>query len=413
MRLRVQALRCSSLSLNLSLGLLGKLLFAVLFYAVQPTGTWAAEWSIVPSIGVKGVYNDNLLLTPLPHEATYGYWISPAAEFVGKTERLEVSGKVATDFVSYYGGEETTFTNIFLPLSIRYKTEKDILGFTGGFTRDNTLMSELLTTGVVVRFTQRNQWNASPTWAHSLTEKLSVQSSLQFTDTTYEDGLRLGLVNYQLLGGSGGLLYQLTEQDQVQLTGIYTSFHTTNTPSGFRATFPGAMMTVTHAFTESLTGTAFGGPRFISATTQMSGGNFKAQETVWVYGASLAKQFESGSIQVSAARDIIPSGFGLLIQTDRVTLSGSYKISETLTASMDANGYLVTGATRTSSGGFFPKQHYATLSPKLAWNFLEWWRLEAAYTYGWREVENFFTPATSNAAMLMLTYYPPKLALSN
>jgi len=391
----------------------GEALRSCLMGAGMVSQSEAAEWSIVPSIGVKGVYNDNLLLTTLPHDETYGYWTSPAAEFAGKTERLEVSGKVAADFVSYYGGEETSFTNIFLPLSMRYKTEKDILRFTGGFTRDNTLMSELLTTGVVVRFTQRNQWNASPTWAHSLTEKLSLQSSFQFTDTTYEDGLRLGLVNYQLFGGSSGLLYQLTEQDQVQLAGIYTSFNTTNAPFGFRATFPGAMMTLTHAFTESLIGTAFGGPRFISSTTQGPAGDLKAKETVWVYGASLMRQFESSSIQVNVARDIIPSGFGLLIQTDRVTLSGSYKVSETLTASLDANGYLVTGATQRLSGGSFPEQRYASLSPKLAWKFLEWWKLEASYTYGRRDVDGFATPATSNAAMLMLTYYPPKLALSN
>ncbi|WP_121990419.1 hypothetical protein [Nitrospira lenta] len=373
----------------------------------------AAEWSIVPSLGVKGVYNDNLLLTPLPHDATYGYWISPAAEFAGKTERLEVSGKVAADFVSYYGGEETNFTNIFLPLSVRYKTEKDLLGFTGGFTRDNTLMSELLTTGIVVRFTQRNQWNANPTWTHRLTEKLSVQSSVQFTDTTYEDGRRLGLVNYQLLGGSGGLLYQLTEQDQVQITGNYTSFYTTAASSDFRASIPGLMLTVAHVFTESLTGTAFGGPRFISTTNQAPGGDIKAHETIWIYGASLAKQFESGSLQLSASRDIIPSGFGLLIQTDRVSLSGSYKISETITGSLDANGYITSGATHTISGGTLAEQRYVGISPKLAWKFLEWWKLEAFYTYGRRDVDGFATTATSNAAMLMLTYYPPKLALSN
>ena len=70
--------------------------------------------------------------------------MSPAAEFAGKTERLEVSGRVAADFVSYYGGQESRFTNLFLPLTLRYKTETDLLGFTGGFTRDNTLMGELL-----------------------------------------------------------------------------------------------------------------------------------------------------------------------------------------------------------------------------------------------------------------------------
>ncbi|MEP6602086.1 MAG: hypothetical protein ABJB49_09805, partial [Nitrospirota bacterium] len=171
----------------------------------------AAEWSLLPSIGVKGVYNDNLFLTPLPHDATYGYWVSPAAEFAGKTERLEVSSRVAADFVSYYGGQENRFTNLFLPLTLRYKTETDLLGFTGGYTRDNTLISELLTTVVVLGFTQRNQWNANPTWTRSLTDKLSLQSSLQFSDTTYENGLSLGLIDYQLFGGSGGLLYQLTE----------------------------------------------------------------------------------------------------------------------------------------------------------------------------------------------------------
>ena len=137
----------------------------------------------------------------------------------------EVSSRVAADFVFYYGEQERRFTNIFLPLTMRYKTETDLLGFTGGFTRDNTLMSELLTTGVVLRFTQRNQWTANPSWARRITEKLSAQSSFQLNDTTYEDGLSLGLVDYQLFGGSGGLLYQLTEQDQIQLSGSYSDFY--------------------------------------------------------------------------------------------------------------------------------------------------------------------------------------------
>ena len=83
-------------------------------------------------------------------------------------------------------------------MTLRYKTETDLLGFTGGFTRDNTLMGELLTTGVVLRFTQRNQWTANPSWTRSITEKLSFQSSFQLNDTTYENGLSLGLVDYQL-----------------------------------------------------------------------------------------------------------------------------------------------------------------------------------------------------------------------
>ena len=380
---------------------------------MQLSTVWAAEWSLLPSIGVKGVYNSNMILTSQPHDATYGYWASPAAEFAGKTERLEVSGRVAADFVSYYGGVQNQFTNIFLPLTLNYKTETDLLGFTGGFTRDNTLMSELRTTGLVLRFTQRNQWSATPTWTRNLTEKLSFQSSFQLSDTTYENGLRLGLVDYQLLGGSGGLLYQVNENDQIQLTGSYTNFHTTNAPSPFRASFPGVNLSLTHAFTETLTGTAYGGPRFISSSTQTVSENIKDQSTVWVFGASLAKKFESTSIQLNMARDIVPSGVGLLFQTDHAGVTVSHDLSETLTASFNGSGYIVSGITKVGPGGTFPENRYFSATPTIAWKFLEWWKLELSYTYAHRDVPSISDHAMSNAAMFMLTYYPPKLAFSN
>ena len=385
-----------------------------LLCGVQLSTVWAAEWSLLPSIGVKGVYNSNLLLTPLPHDATYGFWVSPAAEFAGKTERLEVSSRIAADFVSYYGGVENQFTNILLPLTLGYKTEKDLLDFTGGFTRDNTLMSELRTTGLVLRFTQRNQWTANPSWTRSITERLSVRSSFQLNDTTYENGLSLGLVDYQLFGGSGGLLYQLTEQDQIQLTGSYVNFHTTKAPTPLRAGFPGVNLSLTHAFTDTLKGTVYAGPHFLSSATQTVSDNIKAQSTIWLFGGNLTKKFnESTSIEVNMARDIVPSGFGLLFQTDRAGLTVSHDFSETLTASFNGAGYIVKSITQPAQGGTFSENRYYSATPMIAWKFLEWWKLELSYTYGRREVDGSLDAAMSNATMFMLTYYPLKLSFPN
>ena len=196
------------------------------------------------------------------------------------------------------------------------------------------------------------------------------------------------------------------------MSGSYVNFHTTNAPLPFRASFPGANLSLTHAFTETLTGTAYGGPSFVSSTTQTAGDNIKAQSTVWLFGASLTKKFESTSIQVNVARNIVPSGFGLLIQTDRAGLTVSHDLSETLTASFDGSGYLVSGITQRATGGTFPENRYFYLTPKIAWKFLEWWKLELSYTYRWRGGESS-PEAMSNATMFMLTYYPPKLALSN
>lgn len=373
----------------------------------------AAEWSLVPSMSTKGIYNDNLLMTPLPHDPTYGYWISPAVEFAGKTERLEVSSKAALDFVDYYGGEPNRFTNVLLPLTLKYRTERDEWGFSGGFTRDNTLMGELLTTGVVLRFTQRNLWNLNPSWTRMITEKFGFQGTFQFSDASYQDGLRLGLVDYQVYGGSAGFLFHMTERDDVQLAATYTNFHTSNAPFGLRAYYPGAMLSITHSFTEGLKATAYGGPRFVNSTNQLGGFSQKTDDTIWIYGGSLTQQFERASMQLSLSRDIFPSGFGLLIQTDRIGAVTSYNLTDTVTASLDASGYIVSGLTNQAGGGKLPEQRLFYVTPKLAWHFSEWWRAEASYAYRWRDVDTFVEPVTSNMLMLMLTYYPPKLAISN
>lgn len=373
---------------------------------------FAAEWSIVPSLSTKAYYNDNLLLTPLPHDPTYGYSISPSTDFSGKTERLDVTGKATLDFVNYYGGETTQFTNMYFPLTVRYRTERDEWGFSGGFTRDNTLLGELLTTGVVLRFTQRNLWNLNPSWTRMITESLSFQSSFQFSDASYQDALRVGLVDYQVFGGSAGFLYHLTERDDVQLAGTYTNFHTTNAPVGLRAYYPGALFTYSHAFTEGLKLTVYGGPRFLSSTSQSAGFGQTTKDTIWLYGATLSQQFEQVNVQLSMTRDIFPSGFGLLVQTDRIGALVSYNVTERLAMSLDAAAYLVTGAISQSGGRSLSEQRLLYFTPRMTWRFSEWWAAEASYGYRLRDADALNEPVVSNMLTLMLTYHPPKLAIS-
>src|SRR5215813_4702673 len=117
---RVQNLGRSSLNLCFNLNLVGRaLLLTGLFWGIPLSVVWAAEWTVLPSVGVTGMYNDNLFITNQPHDATYGYWVSPAAEFAGKTENLTVSSQTKVSFASYYGGEPFNFTNYFLPLAVR------------------------------------------------------------------------------------------------------------------------------------------------------------------------------------------------------------------------------------------------------------------------------------------------------
>ncbi len=92
-------------------------------------------------------------------------------------------------------------------------------------------------------------------------------------------------------------------------------------------------------------------------------------ETVWLFGASLAKKFESTSIKMNVARDIVPSGFGLLLQTDRAGVTVSHDLSETLTASFDGVGYSVSAITERATGGTIPESRYFAATPQIAWKF--------------------------------------------
>ncbi len=369
--------------------------------------TESAEWSAEPSLSVRGEYNSNLLLTSLPHDDTWGHWTSPGLKFAGSTENLEVSGKVAADFVSYYGGIDRSLTNLYFPLALRYQAARETFAFDGGFTRDNTLMGELRQTGVVLSFTQRNLWNLTPSWTHNFTERFAVQAGYQYSDATYEDGVRLGLVDYTIHGGSAGLLYQPAERDQVRLTGSYTNFHAPQA-GDLRSQIYSGQVSFTHNFTESLSVTVGGGPSLVRSAVGPSPFRQSDVQTVWVGNATLRKRWEDAVVQLDLAREIFPSGFGLLLQTDRAGLSLSKDLSEAWTVSFSGSVLLASSIATVAGGVSFPQNRYINVTPQVTYKPSQYWAISAAYGYSHRQVESFNETAFGNLATVTVTYFPVK-----
>jgi len=370
----------------------------------------AAEWSAEPSFGVKGQYNSNLILTSAPHNDVYSHWISPGVKFAGSTENLEISGRAAADFVRYYGGNEQGLTNLYFPLSVKYGLEKETLGFNGGFTRDNTLMGELLQTGVVLGFTQRNLWSLAPSWTHAFTERLSLQSTYNYSNAAYENGARLGLLDYEVHGGSLALSYRLSEKDQMQAVGNYTNF-SVPTANALRSNIAGGQLSMTHSFTETITATLAGGPQLVSSSIHFGPARITDTQTVWVANANLRKQWDDGYAQLVVSREIFPSGFGLLLLTERVGVTLSKDLTERLTLSLYGQVSLASSVASKVAPNALPETRYVNVTPGLTWKIDQWWAVDVAYTYGRRDVESFDQFAISNAATVMLTYYPPKFTV--
>jgi len=370
---------------------------------------YAAEWSVSPTLSARGLYNSNLLLTNGNNEV-WGQWVSPSLQFKGSTESLDVIGSVKADFVHYYGDQNRGLTNLYFPLRTSYQWDRYTFGFDGGFTRDNTLMSELKQTGVVLGFTQRNLWTANPTWSVGLTDRLSWQVGYQFTDATYQNGLTLGLVNYHLHAGTSSVSYELTERDQVQLNGDYVRYETPQINQ--RWTYYGTGASASHSFTESLTGTVSGGVRFITSTKDIAGGSLSAHDTVWLFSGRLKQVFEQTTVTLEGSREINPSGFGFLLQTDRIGGIISHNLTETVTLSIDGATYFVDALATSAQVRTFPQTRYTSVSPKISWKFADWWTLDVAYSYAERAVGSLNQWNFANSTYVMLTYGGAKWSVS-
>ena len=369
----------------------------------------AAEWSAEPSLTVKGEYNSNLLLVN-GNNQVWGAWVTPGIKFKGSTELLEVEGGARADFVRYYGENDREFTNLYFPLKASYRWDRLTFGFDGGFTRDNTLQGELRQTGLVLAFTQRNLATAAPSWTVGLTERLSWQTAYQFMDAQYQDGLKFGLVNYQVHGGTTGLTYNSGERDQVQVTGEYA--YVTMPAILQHSIYYGVQAGWTHDFGHEVTGSLSGGPRFISSTQNFTGGAIADYEVVGLYRATLRKKWERTMIQLDASRDVNPSGFGLLLQTDRYGGTISHGLTETLTLALNGGLYHVSGVATIGLSQTIPRSQFVAVSPSLSWKFAQWWALDVAYTYSERGIGSLEQWNFSNSTFVMLTYGGAKWSVS-
>lgn len=369
----------------------------------------SAEWAAEPSLSVKGEYNSNLLIFSGNNEV-WGHWVSPGLTIQGATESLEVASDLKADVVRYYGKNDRSLTNLFAPLRAAYRWDRVTVGFNGGFVRDNTLMGELRQTGLVLGFTQRNLWTAMPSVTVGLTERLSWQAGYQFMDATYQDGFRLGLVDYRVHGGNSALVYRPTERDEVGVNAELVQFDTPAIRQEF--TYYGGGVRLSHAFDESLKLTGSFGVRRVESLQRFLGGTLRDRTLVWLFAGEVRKEFERTVVAMSASREVNPSGFGFLLQTDRIGGNLTHRLTDTVTFSLEGAMYRVDFSTSPLLGAGFPAVRFASVSPQLSWQFAQWWTLGVGYTYAERTVAALNQWNFSNATFVMLTYRGDKWGVS-
>ncbi len=377
-------------------------LAAFLSVALWGGPVYSAEWSIEPSVSIRGMYDDNIRLTRDAHESVAGLWLSPQIKLSYESEVALVSGSGALNAQRYRPDRGLDTTDTLLHLTGRRKYETGSYGLTLDYVRDTTLQSELQQTGQVQVRTPRRSVNLTPDWMLRLTERFDAVAGYQYSDVTYDNASSFGLFDYRYHTVYSMLQYKLSPLDEASATLSYSRYDPSE--STLRLNDATVRFAYKRAFSETLRGLVSVGVTHLSGPGTPTGATNRA-----IGNASLDRQYESGLLGFRLSRELQPSASGSLALVNRAAVETSLRPRETVTLFLDAAIY------RTQYVSFVPtsgESTYFQVEPRVSLLLTRDWSVQAGYNYRHLKYRTEPSAAVGNVVYVSFIYNWPKLALS-
>ena len=138
------------------------------------------------------------------------------------------------------------------------------------------------------------------------------------------------------------------------------------------------------------------------------GANQSEQVGETSYGLSLNvrgyRNTELGNLYFQAQRSLMPSGFGALLETDRLLFGYSRALSETVTLRVSADAYQTLDERLIGQDD----RKYASVGPELRWAFSPSFSLGATYRFTAVDRETDSGSAQDNAVGIFISYQPQR-----
>jgi len=404
---------------NLAIAVSGTLL-------TLPHLTHAAEWFVTPKISTRAGYNDNLTITSQPHNSVEELDLIPEASFGRKTETSGITGQVRFDARRYWG-ESGLNTNDRL-LNLHMYDNGQRMGWTldGNITRDTTLQSELNATGLVLQRTPRLMRSLNPGWSYMFNQRTQLKLGYQYQDVRYPDQATLLYQDYRINALTATISHQYSQRLQIFGSASATSYRTTKNQLPYHgavdARYAILQAGASYAFSQTLSATVYAGARGSRTTIQeqqlIPVGPFVFFGPVHdvtdtnvgsVVNANVQKKFQTGTVSANLSREIQPTGYGGLIETDRLRLSAHHRISARFSDSVDLGLYQTK---EVSSTVRHLDRTFVRVEPAFTWKMTRWWHLTGSYRYARQRYKHQSQTATQNAVYVTLAYTWPKMTTS-
>jgi hypothetical protein len=370
------------------------------FFAVfASTQSNAADWSSKEFVAVTGEYNDNKRLTVAEHDTVIGSIAELALDIGRETEVSKLRLNPRLKFNRYSGEEGFDSDDQYIYTSYRYLTERSQFDIKVDYIRDSPLTSEFQDVEFVQTNKRRETWNAGPVWVHQLTESLSSNLGVNYTDAAHEDAETTGLIDYVYQSGFAGLQQSLTEATELGLTAYGSRYEAPDVEN--ETDDAGLQASLASAYSESLTFNVNFSWHKSTVKLGPDGGFFRDTNEGRLMNLELQKRFEHSSMALSLENEIKPGSSGLLERHDRYRIDASYQFTEHTAGLLK---FINTFVDDVTENPLFESWEYRQAICQLSYRIHQNWYFWGSYYYAWKKFENTDESAESNAVLLSIRY---------
>jgi hypothetical protein len=353
----------------------------------------AAQWSIQPTVQWYFDYDSNRLLQSINELSDAAAWLTIDALLKRATETSELDVHPQLQIQRFSGDTALDANNGSLQLSAMNKGEIFSYTASAAYADRSTYVSELENTGVIDASARQDAANANIAIVDQFAERQRVGIQAAYADVKYPGGEPVGLIGYRDSKFSTTYAYGLSAE--TTLSAIAFDTQATAPEAGFDSQDAGARAAWAYILSPTTS---------ISAAVGISRARVESQEStgsLWALQGTHDSELTQWTL--SFTRDVVPSGFGLLIRRDELDLSLIHKVASYLDATLSLlaahNSDLVSTFTADD-------RRYISGAAGLAWHTAPQWVVSFKIQASEARVPSDVERATGWQSVLTLVWTP-------
>jgi hypothetical protein len=159
----------------------------VLLAIMVPFGAMADDFKLIPTVGVRGDYDDNLFFNTTNEVDDYITRIFGGLELLNRTERSSLNLSAKLNGLIYADNDDLNDVEQFYKAGIGYRiTEQMGIKAGGGYSEDSRPGRDIETSGIVLTGVIRKRWQGHLSSDVTLTEKSAVDVSYAYRQDKFD-----------------------------------------------------------------------------------------------------------------------------------------------------------------------------------------------------------------------------------